>query len=317
MARRTFAVVVSMFVLLVVGLAEGGTSAARSVAGTSTGGYVVTRVSNPARSIVSTAKGTWVATFTDGSRTVSLAGPGRTFSEPDVAATVRHATWVRLLPGASTGRVDLAWLDRARGDTSPDLLAVAFQYVTGAAAVVEGGAPLAGDASYGPLQADGTRQEGSDWNDFQQVSATYDGVADAAEAAQAGSLDCSGFVRMVLGRRLGVPMVLGPDGVRLPRRAVQMAASAPGTLTISDAGRQVSDFKPLAPGDLVLFDASADDGTAIDHVGFYLGRDGSGSHRFLSSRKGADGPTMGDVKGRSTLDGTGLYATAFRAARRI
>jgi hypothetical protein len=121
---------------------------------------------------------------------------------------------------------------------------------------------------------------------------------------------------MVLGRRLGLPMALDPNGRDLPRRAVHMGASAPGVITIPNRGTQVTDLRRLLPGDLVLFDASTDDGTDIDHVGMYLGRDDAGRYRFLSSRKSADGPTMGDVRGRSVLDGTGLYATAFRIARR-
>jgi hypothetical protein len=112
-------------------------------------------------------------------------------------------------------------------------------------------------------------------------------------------------------------MTLAPNGTDLPRRAVGMAASAPGVITIPNRGTQVTDVRRLLPGDLVLFDASVDDSTDIDHVGMYLGSDDGGRYRFLSSRKSADGPTMGDVRGRSVLDGTGLYATAFRAARRV
>jgi cell wall-associated NlpC family hydrolase len=73
----------------------------------------------------------------------------------------------------------------------------------------------------------------------------------------------------------------------------------------------------LAPGDLVFFDADSTDGTQIDHVGIYLGRDTGGNYRFLSSRQSIDGPTMGDYRGSSVLNGTGLYARSFRAARRL
>ncbi len=73
----------------------------------------------------------------------------------------------------------------------------------------------------------------------------------------------------------------------------------------------------LQPGDVVAFDASTTDGTRIDHVGIFLGRDSLGHDRFISSRKTADGPTLGDLGGRSVLDGTGLYAVSFRTARRI
>src|SRR4051794_33095817 len=41
--------------------------------------YTLTRQSDPARTVVTDAGGAWVATFTDGARTVALAGPSRTF----------------------------------------------------------------------------------------------------------------------------------------------------------------------------------------------------------------------------------------------
>ncbi len=276
------------------------------------------RLSGPSRTIVSTADGTWVATFTDGARTVALAGRSRTFREPAVSATVTHGMWVRLLTTPFDGTVDLAWLNQARIDSSPDVLATALEYVAGAPLVTGAtGTRSSGDASYGPLQSDGTRQEGSDWNDYQQVVHTYGTQVDQPEPDQVGALDCSGYIRMVLGRRLGLPMSLDPNGTHLPRRAVSMASSAPGVITIPNQGTQVTDFRQLLPGDLVLFDAATDDGTSIDHVGMYLGRDDGGRYRFLSSRKSADGPTMGDVRGRSVLDGSGLYAASFRAVRRI
>ena len=68
---------------------------------------------------------------------------------------------------------------------------------------------------------------------------------------------------------------------------------------------------------LAITKAGVDDGTAIDHVGIFLGRDDVGNDRFISSRKTANGPTMGDLAGRSVLNGTGYYASAFRTARRV
>lgn len=88
-------------------------------------------------------------------------------------------------------------------------------------------------------------------------------------------------------------------------------------MTIANRGAQVVELDALDAGDLVFFDASADDATAIDHVGLYLGADADGHHRFVSSRKTADGPTFGDLGGASILDGSGLYARSFRAARRL
>lgn len=284
---------------------------------TTSSGWMLSRAAAPARTLVKDSAGRLRATFTDGSRSVVLAGPTRTFAESTTSATVRTDAWVRLLDAPSTGAVDLAWLEARLADTSPDLLAIAMQYTTGAPeTTAPDGTHLAADASYGPVVG-GSRQEGSDWNDYYGVTATYDGKADAPESAQLRAADCSGFVRLVFGHRGGMPMTLLPDGVRLPRRAVQMATSAPGTVVVRDTGEQVTYFGSLLAGDLVLFDASTDDGTDVDHVGIYLGKDSAGKPRFVSSRKTVDGPTMGDVGGRSRLDGTGLYATSFRSVRRL
>jgi len=91
-----------------------------------------------------------------------------------------------------------------------------------------------------------------------------------------------------------------------------MAASAPGVVIATSAG-----WDRLQPGDLLLFDADPLDGPAVDHVGMFVDRDQAGHLRFISSRKGANGPTLGDTRGASILDGTGLYARSFRMARRF
>lgn len=273
---------------------------------------------SPARVQVLDGSGV-VATFTVGARTVNVRGPVRTLAEPGTtAATVTSTTRVRMLPAPFAGEVDQAWLQAALADPSPDVLALSVQYVVGAPSVVDGSARVvSGDASYGPLLPDGTRQEGSDFNDYLGIPWTYDGLVDNPEAGQLGSLDCSGFIRMVWGYRSGLALILNPDGVRLPRRAHQMMSSGPGLVTVANSGTQPSSTGALAPGDLVFFDASADDGTAVDHVGLYLGVDSAGAARFISSRKTADGPTLGDVGGKSVVSGTGLYARAWRAARRL
>lgn len=283
---------------------------------TSSNLWTSVRLASPARTQVKDGNGGLLATFTDGSRSVVLTGPVRTLRESGTTASVTTASWVRLLPSPFNAVVDQAWLEAALVDRSPDVLAVAMQYVTGSPTVRSAdGLLVAADASYGPL-VDGARQEGSDWNDFLQVKASYDGIADPPETAQAGALDCSGFVRMVFGRRLGMPMALASDRVRLPRRATQMHTDGPGTLLAGSTTR-LTDLSLLLAGDLVLFDASSDDGTAVDHVGIYLGRDAADRPRFISSRKAVDGPTLSDTGGRSTLDGTGLYATSLRAVRRL
>ena len=324
--RRSIAIAVAIALAVVAGrpvVVPGGdgVAAASNSSGllaTSTTSLRTARLSAPGRSVVSDKNG-WVATFTDGSRTVTLAGPQRVFAEASTPDSVVTRTWVRLLPRPFAGKVDLAWLAAARDDQSPDVLGIAFQYVAGAAPIVDGTArTIAGDASYGPLQADGTRAEGSDFSDYLGVTWTYaDGTVDPPEADQRGALDCSGFVRMVLGYRTGVALSLRPATDTLPRRAFEQLAGAPGIVVIPDRGTAPADRSLLAAGDLVFFDASTNDGTQIDHVAIYLGRDTAGHDRFISSRKSADGPTMGDISGRSVLDGTGLYARSFRAVRRV
>jgi hypothetical protein len=116
-----------------------------------------------------------------------------------------------------------------------------------------------------------------------------------------------------------VPLCLSPraDHSAIPRRAFEICDSAPGVIVIANSGVQVTDFSRLAVGDLVFFDAATDDGTQIDHVGTYFGVDSGGNYRFVSSRKTIDGPTLGDTAGRSTLNGSGLYARSYRASRRL
>ncbi|MBS0468166.1 MAG: hypothetical protein JSS31_04780 [Proteobacteria bacterium] len=282
---------------------------------------------DPPRLELRTSHGRWLATLTRGARTVVSAGSRRSFSE--CGLTVTHAVWVRALPQPFAGTVDAAWLQRALAANArhqPDLLALAMQYLGGAPARREGGLQIAGDAAYGPL-VDGKRQEGADFNDYLGVDWIYpDDSVDAAEPGQLRCLDCSGYVRMLWGFRRHAPNAApvmplartsSADGRALPRRAVQMNARAPGVLIERDRGVQLRDFARLGVGDLVLFDADPDDGTAIDHVGLYLGLDDDGHHRFISSRKGANGPTLADVHGKSILDGNGLFARGLRAVRRL
>lgn len=315
-ARRLVAIA-TVACLVVLFPAPLAATAARAPGGkTSTSGWQLKTTGN--RVQVLDAKGV-VATFTVGARSVTVRGATRVLSEPSTtAATVTSTTRVRLLDQPFGGTVDRTWLTAALADTSPDLVDLATQYLPGAPEVLDAqGILVSSDASYGPLQADGTRQEGSDFNDYLGVSWSYGSTTDAPETAQYAALDCSGYMRMVWGYRAGVPLTLDPDGVGLPRRAVQMAASAPGVLIVPDTGAKPSSTSALLPGDLVFFDASTDDGSAIDHVGMYLGTDSTGAARFVSSRKTADGPTLGDLGGRSTLTGTGYWATAWRSARRI
>src|SRR5687768_5274255 len=95
--------------------------------------FTYTRLSGPTRTVVTDAGGVWLATFTLDARTVRLRGPSRSFRDPDMAATVKTASWVRLLAAPWDGVVDETWLRAALADTSPDILAVAAEYSTGGA----------------------------------------------------------------------------------------------------------------------------------------------------------------------------------------
>ena len=103
-----------------------------------------------------------------------------------------------------------------------------------------------------------------------------------------------------------------PAGSMKPkRRRSRLRSTARGITLPHHASQQIRRGTPvgrkdLRPGDLVFFHR----GRGIGHVGIYLGLDSEGHQRFLSSRKTANGPTLGDLGGRSILDGSGLYARA-------
>ncbi len=283
-------------------------------------GLSVTRAEDPARSIVEDADGEWIATFTDGAYTVTLAGPVREFDEPTATHAVTTDRWVRILDAPFDGEVDGEWLATARDDRSPDVLEVATEYFEDAPDVVdEDGVLISAAAEYGPLQPDGSRPVGSDWHDFRGVDATYGDDVDPADPEEYRSLDCSGYVRIVYGFRFGIPMSLRPDaGTTLPRRSFEQAADAPGVVLIPHEGTRPTDLQALDAGDLVFFDAPSDDDGRIDHVGIYLGVDDGGQHRFIHSRRSHNGPTLGgDDSGASVLDGDGFFARGFRAGRRL
>ena len=293
------------------------------------------RRSGPDRTEVRNKQGRWLATFTRGAQTVTLAGPSRRFAEG--LASVSHGTWVRSYVEPFAGQIRRDWLEHALNANekgTPDILALALQYIRNAPPIVRQGRQIAGDASYGPLKG-GKRQEGADFNDYLGITWRYVGERvsiDRPEANQFRCLDCSGYLRMVFGYRHSMAgagyhdrIVLCHDSrsdhTRLPRRAYQMYEGGPGLMLVPDNSIQVTDFSQLAIGDLVFFNADrkAPDGDRIDHVGMYIGRDTAERHRFISSRKRTDGPTMRakGAKGGSVLDGTGTYAKAFRAVRRL
>lgn len=251
----------------------------------------------------------WIATFTHGSYTVIMSGPERVFSEPTTDNYVRSSIWVRTLPAPFTGIIDEVWLENQLRSTKPDVLAIAMEYVTFAK----------NDAAYGPLATNSSsiRLENADFNDYLGISWNYSGWTDEPDPTRLNAVDCSGYMRLVWGYRIGLPLAHKPNGTALPKKSYDMYRSGLGNLLVDDAGVQVTSFSILQPGDLVFFDSSEDDGKMIDHVGIYIGKDNKGHFRFVSSRKKINGPTIGDIGGAAILDGNGFYAKRFRAIRRL
>lgn len=289
------------------------------------------------------ANNKWLASYTVNCYTVSLNGASRTFSEGNVSVT--HAVWVRTLPAKFNGDVDTTWLHNAlavntANTSSQDILGIAMEYKPGGSK----------DALYGPDSAS-TYKEGSDFNDYLQIDWSYvhhwsttqnkylfNPYVRTYDTSRKNCLDCSGFMRMVWGYRHSftgnntsgnIPMCynVGVDeiGVKMSRRSFDIASSAPGVVVFS--GHTIgntTNLPKLKIGDLVFFDADNGDGTQIDHVGMYIGKQANGNYRFISSRKSNNvGPTFNsDSNGKSILnnDGTGQYlgyANALRSARRM
>jgi cell wall-associated NlpC family hydrolase len=286
------------------------------------------RLADPPRTTAVDAAGRTVAVFTDGARTVRLTGPSRTFKEPKYTnATVTTDAWIRLAPqewkaGEESAAWFRPWLTAAIADTSPDALAVATQYLVGMPEQKDDkGIRYAGDADFGPFSEtdpDG-RAENSDFFDYLGITYKFpDGGRSTPQPDRFGDLDCSGFLRMVYGYRLGYPVrSANTAGVGLPRRAFAMAQFGPGVAVIPNRNTTAREHDRLQAGDLLFFNLDPSDGPQADHSGIYLGLDDAGHHRFVSSRSKANGPTLGDYGGASILDGSGRLATSFRTARRL
>ncbi|MBY8851981.1 hypothetical protein K7G98_28340, partial [Saccharothrix sp. MB29] len=190
---------------------------------------VYERLDAPARTVVRDDAGGVVAVFTDGARTAQLVGPRRSFSEPKAtSATVNTSSWVRLLPqswraGAEDEDWFADWFGRARGDTGPDVLAVATDYLIDTPDETDAdGVRFRGDASFGPVKPSGAgRQEQSDFYDYLGLPWDFvDGTRAQPERDRYGAVDCSGYVRLVFGYRLGMPLLgVNTPGPGIPRRA--------------------------------------------------------------------------------------------------
>ncbi|MEV0917854.1 NlpC/P60 family protein [Streptomyces sp. NPDC049967] len=294
-----------------------------------------------------TEPATWLFSFTDTSLLVgrvgfrALASTGSTglprqFKVDDLTLNsgtwpdppvITHNQWVRVLDTPFSGTWTPALANQIRTwavDTSPDALAYALMYTTGAPTVTSpalSGAQIAGQCNYGPLDTAGHPIEGADFHDYMGVNWVFpNGETQAAGAGETGCMDCSGYVRMLYGYHLGIPMVRNTnfDGVNLPRQIKDIGPSGPGVI-IAQSASSAPSMTSMQIGDIVLFDADDSDATPgqIDHDGIYLGTDTAGHPRFANSRRSPNGPTFGDLGGSSTLDGAGLYATSLRIIRRF
>ncbi|MDI1478396.1 hypothetical protein [Polyangium sp. y55x31] len=282
-----------------------------------------------------------VAWFTKGAYTVRMIGPPRTFDPGAPAPLVTTTTWIRTLDApfdaAATSSQDLrAWLNAARAancaTTMPDILAIAFEYIEG----------TPNDAGY-EFGADFHDYLGIDWD-------PPDADVRAANPAQLGKLDCSGYMRLVFGERTNfvhdgvrakIPLSLHEAGA-IPRTSREQYRSGPGKILVpfrtEPPGAERFHGEPTAEelsaieiGDLVFFDTDClydvptpscgTDWTTISHVGLYVGQDAAGDRRFISSRIVADGPTVANTGGFSIFNATPgvphAYPTWFRAARRF
>ncbi|GGX34491.1 C40 family peptidase [Streptomyces chartreusis] len=315
-----------------VGVLEGGRSTGTA---TESGKETWSRLENPARSVLRGSDGQIKAVFTDGARTATLTGSARTFQEPtSTASKVSTTDWVRLMPerwkkGAESKKWFKDWYAEYEDSKEDDIFAFAFQYVAGAPVKKDAqGTVYAGDANFGPLNTTGAeggdlRLEQSDFYDYLGVQYPFrDGTVGQPESMRARSIDCSGFMRMVLGYRARYPLMSSDaSGDGLPRTANGMARSKAGVDILPLAGISAQDrpsaIDQLQPGDLVFFKLDTRTGDRLDHVGMVLGHDTEGHLIFVSSREEVNGPTIGDVGGVSRLDGNGYYAKTLRSAKRL
>lgn len=323
---------------------------AGSCATPATYSFVRDEVASMTKAMIS---GVEVARFTDGCYTAGMTGPERSFtwSGGTHGSTVRTTTWLRTLPRpyAYTGTTAYStaeisqWLDEARGvNCGPtgggqaDLLDFSFEYDEGSPTVRDTtGQLVSSDAAYGS-GADFYDYLGLPWLPPDRTTPRQ------PDPKQYGTIDCSGFIRLVWGYRDNFPFAQGYDakvpltyapagGTSISRNSWEMYGSGPGRILVSfRSGSSPSYGSPsaeelsrLLPGDMVFFDTKntvTTNPNYISHMGMYVGTDSLGNHRFLSSRDSLNGPTMGDNSVWSVLNASSghvYYALRFRAARRF
>ncbi|NUQ75979.1 MAG: hypothetical protein HUU21_20760 [Polyangiaceae bacterium] len=299
---------------------------------------------------------TEVARFTEGAYTVAVKGyTTRSFATTDTdgsAVNVTHDTYVRTLPApfsSSMSDTDKTnWLLAAReanchGDK--DILAIANQYAENAAETWVSGVRLMGDADYG---------SGCDFHDYLCTSWTPpDGnprpadlacqaslaCPDPLAASNIGSMDCSGFVRMVYGHRnnfeaqlpaytasLGLsvfryPLSTSQAPTHLPRASRNQYRYGSGMKVIPFRVASVptqAEIDALQPGDLVFFNLDNTSATCcepstpdeddtcceegITHVGIFVGEQGPREDRPTRYRL---------INSRDSMNGPTMGHTSF------
>ncbi|MEV5974619.1 hypothetical protein [Streptomyces sp. NPDC051921] len=250
---------------------------------------------------------------------------------------ITHDTWVRVLPEPFAGTWTPAVEQQIRawaGDTSPDALAYASMFLPFAPAVTDparGGAQVLGTSRYSkPDATTGLREVGADFYEYMWIGWTFDAMTTPVTKVPKeedkdrfkGSLDCSGFVRMVYGYHMGIPMVLDDevdrDKQKLPRTSHVQAHHGPG-VKIADGGTGAPPLDGLRIGDTLFWDTDETSDLVGGHIGIYLGVDQNGHKRFVSSRKTPNGPTLADVGGASVVGGApgDTYTDTLRVIRRF
>lgn len=266
------------------------------------------------RTVVYSPAGIVVATLTRGARSVLFNGPERTFREPDVTATVTATAWVRVAPQAWQPEAwnqpwFRNWLVKQLGNTQPDVLAAALEYVAGGA----------GDADFG-LDRTGATPDGADFYDYLGMPWTFpDGKQVTPDPRWLRHIDCSGYLRLVYGYRMGVEMASNNTVTKtlMPRSSYAIAANAPAVVVAdgADTSSVPADLTKLQPGDLVFFALRTAD--KVSHSGIYLGKDDKGAMRFVSSRGTSGGPTFGDRGAPSLIDAGTYFGDHLRRAIRL
>lgn len=289
--------------------------------------YQFVQLSDPDRTIVTTPEGGNIADLTHGARTaVFLTGGQRTFVEPQTTkARIVTSSRVRVAqeqfhPDMLQTEKFAAWLLAQIGSTEPDVLSAACDYITGVPDRTDGhGVKIIGDAGFG-LTGPHSDRDGADFFDYLGIPWRWtDGKTTAPSAQFNRDLDCSGFIRLVYGYRMGMTLYRTNGYVDgLPRSAYAMADHAPSVAVASPArpDEVPRDLSRVRAGDLVFFALHDDNPAVITHSGIVLGPDTDGALRFVSSRGTVDGPTFGDVRGAGVIN-SGYFGDRLRRAIRL